>query len=147
MRQLTICSRANLSGDLLIFIEATDMLIPAGSGDVASLNDKQAHRIAIVQDWFSDPLFMNSGDSVILVAESRSLVHPRVSRLPQVLNVEVQSPNTEQRLHLIDHFIENAKYKPKLWGTSRDLAAFTAGLSIHALRQLLSGFSYRLPSS
>lgn len=142
MRQLTICSRDNLSGNLLIMIEAADMVLPAGSGDVASLNDKQAHRVAIVQDWFSDPAFMNGGDSVILVAESRSLVHPRISRLPQVLNVEVASPDTARRLHFIDHFVDGAKFAPKLWGTTQDLAAFTAGLSIHALRQLLAGASY-----
>ena len=64
LRQLTICSRSNLNGDLLILIEAADMLLPAGNGDVASLNDKQLHRIGIVQDWFSDPAFMNGGDSV-----------------------------------------------------------------------------------
>ena len=142
MRQLTICSRDNLSGDLLIIIEAADMLLPAGSGDVASLNDKQAHRVAIVQDWFSDPAFMNGGDSVILIAESRSLVHPRVSRLPQVLNVEVSSPHTEGRLHFIEHYCDAAEFKPKMWGFTKDLAAFTAGLSVHALRQLLLGASY-----
>ena len=142
MRQLTICSRQHLSGNLLIIIEAADMILPAGSGDVASLNDKQAHRVAIGQDWFSDPAFMNGGDSVILVAESRSLVHPRVSRLPQVLNVEVSSPDYDQRLHYIDHFCEKAEHPPGMWGTKKDLAMFTAGLSVHALRQLLLATSY-----
>lgn len=142
MRQLSICSREHLAGNLLIIIEAADMVLPAGSGDVASLNDKQRHRVAIVQDWFSDPAFMNGGDSVILVAESRSLVHPRVARLPQVLTVEVSSPNKEKRLHFIKHYSENAEFKPKMWSTEEDLAAFTAGLSVHALRQLLLGASY-----
>lgn len=142
MRQLSICSRGHLNGDLLMIIEAADMVLPAGNGDVASLNDKQRHRVAIVQDWFSDPEFMTGGDSVILVAESRSLVHPRVARLPQVLHVEVSSPDTEQRQHYIEHFASEAEFKPKLWGTNRDLAAFTAGLSVHALRQLLLGASY-----
>ena len=141
MRQLTICSRTHLNGDLLIIIEAADMVLPAGSGDVASLNHVQQHRLAIFQDWFSDPEFINGGDSVILVAESRSLVHPRISRLPQVLHVEVSSPNTEQRLHYIEYFSQHAEIKPKLWGTNHDLAAFTAGLSVHALRQLLLGAS------
>ena len=90
LRQLTICARTSgLGADLLIFIEAADMLLPAGSGDIAALNDRQLHRISIVQDWFSDPAFTNGRDSVCLVAESRSLVHPRVSRLPQVLPVEI----------------------------------------------------------
>ena len=142
LRQLTICSRTHLNGNLLILIEAADMLLPAGSGDVASLNDKQLHRIGIVQDWFSDPAFNNGGDSVILVAESRSLIHPRVSRLPQVLEVPVPSPDTDERLHYLKHYSSKAEFKPKIWATERDLAAFTAGLSIHALRQLLLRASY-----
>ena len=142
LRQLTICSRSNLNGNLLILIEAADMLLPAGNGDVASLNDKQVHRVAIVQDWFSDPAFMNGGDSVILFAESRSLVHPRVARLPQVLNVEVPSPDAHSRLHFIEHYCARAEFPPKMWGSAQDLAAFTAGLSIHALRQLLLGATY-----
>lgn len=152
LRQLTICSRTSdpgrtdcqsvLRGSLLIFIEAADMLLPAGQGDVASLNDRQLHRIAIVQDWFSDPAFLGGDDSVCLIAESRSLVHPRVSRLPQVLSVEIPSPSTEERLRYAERFLATAKEKPALWGTPQELASFTAGLSIHAMRQLLVGAAY-----
>jgi hypothetical protein len=142
LRQLTICSRTSLAGDLLILIEAADMLLPAGNGDVASLNDKQLHRIGIVQDWFADPAFMNSGDSVVLVAESGSLIHPRIARLPQVLGVEIASPSTQDRLHYVEHYQQTTQQEAKLWSTPRDLAAFTAGLSIHALRQLLLRASY-----
>lgn len=143
LRQLTICSRSSLaSANLMIFVEAADMLLPAGSGDIASLNDKQLRRISICQDWFGDPAFMNGGDSVVLIAESRSLIHPRVARLPQVLTVEIPSPDTEKRLAFINHFIENAERKPKLWSTPAAFAAYTAGLSLHAVRQLLAGASY-----
>lgn len=142
LRQLTICSRTSLAGDLLILIEAADMLLPAGNGDVASLNDKQLHRIGIVQDWFADPAFMSSGDSVVLVAESASLIHPRIARLPQVLGVEIASPSTGDRLHFIEAYQRSAQQEAKLWSTPQDLAAFTAGLSIHALRQLLLRASY-----
>ncbi len=143
LRQLTICSRSSLpSCNLMIFVEAADMLLPAGNGDVASLNDKQLRRISICQDWFGDPAFMNGGDSVILVAESRSLIHPRVARLPQVLTIEIPSPNIQQRLEFVEHFIKSAETKPRLWSTAQDLAAFTAGLSLHAVRQLLAGTAY-----
>ncbi len=143
LRQLTICSRSKLNGNLLIVIEAADMLLPAGNGDVVGLNDKQLQRIGIVHDWFSDPAFMTGGDSVILVAESRSLIHPRVSRLPQVLNVEIPSPTTAERLHFIQHFLERAgSDAPKLWSTPEDVAKFTAGLSIHALRQVMQREAY-----
>jgi hypothetical protein len=143
LRQLTICSRSSLpSANLMILIEAADMLLPAGSGDVSSLDDKKLRRISICQDWFSDPAFMNGGDSVALIAESRSLIHPRVSRLPQVLTVDIPSPDTNHRLDFINHYVAHAQRRPKFWSTSDELAAFTAGLSLHAVRQLLAGAAY-----
>ena len=126
----------------MIFVEAADMLLPSGSGDVASLHDKQLRRISICQDWFGDPAFMNGGDSVVLIAESRSLIHPRVARLPQVLNIEIPSPNTAARLEFIEHFVAEASKKPKFWSSPEQFAAFTAGLSLHAVRQLLAGATY-----
>jgi SpoVK/Ycf46/Vps4 family AAA+-type ATPase len=65
-----------------------------------------------------------------------------VARLPQVLNVEIPSPTAADRLHFIDDFLATAPRKPRLWGTPQDLAALTAGLSIHAVRQLLLGAAY-----
>jgi len=143
LRQLTVCSRSgNLAADLMIFVEAADMLLPSGGGDVASLSDRQLRRISIVQDWFSDPAFLAAGDSVCLVAESRSLIHPRISRLPQVLPVEIPAPSFDDRLHYVESHCETARRKPRLWGSAADLAKMTAGLSIHAVRQLLAGAAY-----
>ncbi len=142
LRQLTICSRSTLRENLMIIIEAADMLLPAGRGDVAHLNDAQLRRISIVSDWFGDPQFINGGDSVCLIAESRSQVHPRISRLPQLLAIEVPSPATEQRLHYINHFQSQAENEAELWSTPGRLAEFSAGLSIHALRQLLVQAAY-----
>jgi SpoVK/Ycf46/Vps4 family AAA+-type ATPase len=141
-RQLSICSRSHLSGNLLILIEAVDMLLPAGNGDISELNERQLQRVGIVHDWLSDPAFTNGGDSVVMFAESRSLIHPRVARLPQVLNIDVLPPNLEERRHFITHYLEHAQEKPQLWSTPEDLALLTAGLSIHALRQLLLRGSY-----
>jgi SpoVK/Ycf46/Vps4 family AAA+-type ATPase len=143
LRQLTICSRNSpLKENLLIIVEAADMMLPAGSGDVASLNDKQLHRISIVHDWFGDPAFLDGADSVCLVAESRSLIHPRVSRLPQVLSIEVPAPTLDDRLRLIEWFCRSSKSPPQLWAQPRDLATLSAGLSLHALRQLLLAAAY-----
>ncbi|XZE56408.1 AAA family ATPase [Planctomycetaceae bacterium SH139] len=142
MRQLTICSRHSLRGSLVIIIEAADMLLPVGSGDVSSLNDRQLRRISIVNDWFCDPEFINGTDSVCLVADSRSLIHPRVSRLPQVLSIDVPAPSTEQRKHYVEDFIATSSQKPSLWSGTQELAEFCAGLSLHAVRQLLVGSAY-----
>ena len=143
LRQMTICSRLALArADLLIFIEAADLLLPAGNGDVSSLNDAQLRRISVVHDWFSDPAFMNGTDSVCLVAESRSLIQPRIARLPQVADVDVPPPGVRERLHFIEQFTATAQPQPRFWSSPADFAALTAGLSLHALRQLLLSATY-----
>lgn len=137
LRQLTICSRRNIiKQNLLIIVEAADMLVPAGDGDVSKLRDSQLRRIAIMQDWFSDPEFINGGDSVCLISESLSSIHPRISRLPQIISVEIPSPDTDVRQHFIEYFDKttDAGLKDR---DSRKLAAATAGLSLYALQQLL----------
>lgn len=156
LRQLTICSRSSLRENLLIVIEAGDMLLPAGDGDVARMNDTQLRRLAIVTDWFSDPEFFAGRDTVCLVAESRSQIHPRVSRLPQVLSVDVPAPDTATRRHYLEWHAnqpqpttipvpveqgtgDNASYNAE---TLDSLAEATAGLSIHAVRQLLLASIY-----
>ena len=156
LRQLTICSRTALKQNLLIFIEAADMLLPAGDGDVAKMNDMLIRRIAIVTDWFSDPEFFAGRDTVCLLCESRSLIHPRVSRLPQVLSIDVPSPDTQARAHYASWQLKQPTTTqipvPDLPATDAKtetvpnstswLAEGTAGLSIHALRQLLLAAAY-----
>ncbi len=155
LRQLSICSRTNAPsgreylGDLLIIIEAADYLLPAGDGGVSQLSISDRHRVGIVQDWFSDPGFLSGDDTVILLAESRSLVHPRASRLPSVLEVQVPSPDEAARRKYIDWFLNRSSPelgpqmpKPQLWAGPEELARLTAGLSIHALRQMLIGAAF-----
>ena len=141
LRQLTLCSRAVLREDLLIFIEAADMLLPE-AGSLAGLNDRQMRRVSIVQDWFGDPEFADGGDSVCLLAESKSLVHSRITRMPQVLSVDVPAPTHDQRARYIDWRLERSEPKPKLWSTTDALAECSAGLSTHAIRQMLAATAY-----
>lgn len=164
LRQLTLCAQhqrryASDKNDirLMILIEAADMLLPMGGGSgVSQLNAADRHRVAILQDWLSDPAFIDGEDTLLMLTESRSAVHPRVAGLPQVLSVEVASPDCGERHHYIDWFCahqeKNGKGVPVLGDShrqdacatlSRDkLAALTAGLSIHALRQLLIQSAY-----
>ena len=144
LRQFAMVSRSKYLKDSLVFlIEAADMLIPLGRGeDLASLRDNQLRRIIISQDWLSDPDFSSGPDFTVLLAESKSLIHPRVSRLPQVLSVEIPSPDRDGRLKYINHFMDDQKTPPQLWSSREDLAAYTAGLSLHALRQLLAGATH-----
>ena len=149
LRQLTLCSRsvspsgaAYLDERLIVLVEAADLMLPtSGGGDIAQLNAADRHRVAICQDWFSDPGFVEANDAVVLVAESASLIHPRVAKLPQVVTVEVEPPDEAARHLYINRFIRQRPVK--LWASFDDLARLTAGLSIHALRQLLVGAAHR----
>lgn len=145
LRQFCLLSRtANLDGEaflhekLIILIEATDMLLP--EGEIRSLSLPDRHRVSIVQDWISDSSFMEGNDTVIFIAESASLVNSRITRLPQVVTVEIPAPGMAERQHFISWFNNTPKFMEKplnLWGTQAQLAMLTAGLSIQALRQML----------
>ncbi|MBN2430521.1 MAG: ATP-binding protein [Acidobacteria bacterium] len=145
LRQICLCSRTILDGkpilsqDLIILIEAADMLIP--EGEISRLSDADRHRVSICHDWFSDPEFARHSDAVILLAESRSLLNQRVAMLPPVLEINIPAPGHEDRLAFIRWFQERQEpgQSLRLWSTDDELARFTAGLSIHALMQLLKG--------
>lgn len=148
LRQMSLCSRSSLEGkpfleeNLLILIEGADMMVPEGT--IASFSDRDRRRIAICHDWFSDPGFVNGSDSVVLFAESRSLLNHRIARLPHLLEVEIPSPDTACRAHFVSWFEQRCApdHKIELWGTTEELAKFSAGLSIHALMQLLKGAAH-----
>ena len=145
LRQMCLCARTVISGqrllkeNLVILIEGADLLLP--DAPIQSLSDADRQRVTVCHDWFSDPGFSNSGDAVILLAESRSLLHQRVARLPQVLEVELPAPDEATRLQFIQQFQSRVPKESKLefWGSAEDLARLTAGLSLHALQQLLKG--------
>ena len=148
LRQMCLCSRSQVEGkpalqeDLIILIEGADLALPAG--EITRLSEPDRRRVMICQDWFSDPGFMRAHDSVLLLSESRSLIHERIAQMPQVLEVSIQSPSVKDRRDFITWFEKQlpGNKKLKLWGSKKALAEFSAGLSIHALRQLLIGSSY-----
>jgi len=135
MRMMTLCSQksSTRSYDLLLIVEGADMLLPEAEISRMSLYDRK--RIAIVQDWLSDPDFVNGKDTVVMVAESRSLIHHRVSRLPQVVTVEVASPDFSARRMFIEQNPDHGE--PRTKENLDSLASQTAGLSLHAIRQIL----------
>lgn len=164
LRQLCLASRATQKGakllteELIIVIEAADLLIP--DSEMARLSESDRQRVAICCDWFSDPGFCSGDDSVVLLAESRSQLNGRIARLPQLLEVPVPSPGLAARECVIRHFLrmqntpcntarsslpegvfcgkEMSGQKQKgLEENPAALALLTAGLSVHALRQLL----------
>ena len=171
LRQLTILSRATgpsgrhyLDKELFIIVEAADMVVPAGKGDIADLAPADRQRVLTLFDWFTDPAFMNARDTVVLIAESRSTLHPRITGIPSVLSVSIPAPDAAAREHYIRWFLADrspppapssadaiapiaaparpSRPLPNLAVPIPTLAQATAGLSLHALRQLLLGAAH-----
>lgn len=148
LRQMCLCSRSSREGepllwdDLLIVIEGADFLIP--EGDVGRMGDADRQRVVLCRDWFSDPDFVNGRDRVILLAESLSLLHSKVVGLPQVMSVDVDAPDRDRRLHVIEWFLATRapEDRPPFSDSPEALAQQTAGLSIHAMLQLLRHASH-----
>jgi len=148
LRQMCLCSRAKtgeknaLRENLIVLIEGADLILP--EGEIVSLSDVDRYRVSVCHDWFSDPGFISAGDSVALLSESRSLLNQRVSRLPEILEVQAGSPSETNRAHFIAWFKASLPKgrKLKLWSTEEELAKLTAGLSIHAIMQLLKGAAH-----
>lgn len=132
MRQMTECSRkSNGKNNLLVLVEAADMLLPECEVSRMSLSDRR--RIGIVYDWLGDPDFMDGHDTVIFLADSRSSIHHKISRLPNVLSIDISLPDLNERYLFIERF--SAKQNSFL--NNNEIAEQTAGLSLHAIRQLL----------
>lgn len=129
LRRFVEASQATVGGPkFFIVIQAADLLVPAGEGDVGKLQPGTVRKIAVLEDWFTDPRFMDGRSTVVLLSESYHSIHPRITRLPQVVNVDVPAPD------------QDARGKYAWWVTKKDpksLAADTAGLDLHSLRQLL----------
>lgn len=149
LRQLCLCSRSQVEGrpllaeDLLIIVEGAELLVP--DAPVSSLSDADRRRLAICRDWFSDPGFLEADDAVVLIAESRSQIAGPVARLPQLVEIEVPSPDLAVRQAFLEWFdagLAKGK-KVRSWGTREQLAEATAGLSIHAMSQLVKGVAHR----
>ena len=149
LRQLCLCSRstsangvAYMAANLLVLIEAADLVLP--EAQVSSLSRADRHRVSVVFDWVSDPEFQRAGDSLVFLAESASLLHHRIVRLPVLVSVNLPGVDRDERARYVAWFRDNHAGGAELqtWGSDDELVAATAGLSIHALRQLLMGAIY-----
>jgi hypothetical protein len=154
LRAMCECARAVIKGEpvfvdeegrrlhLIVIIEDANFLIPEGRMDVMS--DANLQRIAICRDWFSDLGFLEGGDTVVLITESRSLLHEQVAKLPQFTEVVIPSPSEPERLAFIQWFNgrQPGDRRVQSWASEEELAKYTAGLTVHALRQLLVAASH-----
>ncbi|MDD5090097.1 MAG: ATP-binding protein [Candidatus Wallbacteria bacterium] len=143
LRQFCLCSRTRdlktgrpfLEKDLIVIIESAEILIPESG--IADLSHGDRHRIRIALDWFSDQGFIDGPDSVVLIAESASLLNSKICRLPFVKQIVVPLPDKDARKHYVTWFNAASKGALKLWSTEDDFAALSAGLNLYELRQMM----------
>jgi hypothetical protein len=133
LRRLAEASHATDGPKLFIIIEGADLVVPPG--DIATLPPQAVRKLAILRDWFSDPDFLDGKSTVVMLADSPATIHSQVSSLPAVINIDIPSPDLQAREHYIHHFYQTHTKNPKTLVS--DLAKNTAGLSLHAVRQLL----------
>lgn len=144
LRQITECTRLSekdMKNNVLIIIESADLHIP--DCEISRLSAQDRRKLAILQDWFGNPDFLKSHDSVILLSEFRCDIHRRIVKMPQVLSIEVALPTTDQRRDFIKWSKAEGLQEDK---TINTLAEQTSGLSLHALRQLVLSGDYSLTS-
>ena len=74
---------------------------------------------------------MEGNDTVIFIAESASLLNSRITRLPQVITVEIPAPGMAERQHFISWFNNTPKLVEKplnLWGNTNATRDAHSGL-------------------
>lgn len=132
LRQICLVnSKTKESFNIICIIEAADMLFP--DQELNRLNRQDRKSLEVVFDWFTNLEYIEGGNTTIMLAESRNSIHHRISRLPQVVEIEIPLPSLEDRLNFMRHKSKGRKLNKE------DLANKTSGLSLHALRQLLTG--------
>lgn len=141
LSQIVRCNRQsqNSKNDFLVLIESADLILPESEISKMSANDRK--RLSIVHDWFSDTSFIEGSDTVIMISESRSSLHSRIAKLPQLISIEIPLPDLNSRMNYIEYLsgknksISNSIQNSQK--TVRNLAENTSGLSLHAIRQLM----------
>lgn len=110
-------------------------LFPAGDFDKLSEIDRQ--RLVTFLNLIESQWFKESGNLLLLIADTRSEVNSRILAQPSVQSIEIELPDKERRASYIKSFIagrsSQIKFTPNLDAFIED----TAGLTLTALFDLL----------
>ena len=131
LRQLCLLSRNHLPNyNLIIAIESCDLIIPSYQSYLQ--NESIVKRISILKDWFTEQEFVEGQDAVILVSKNSTTLAKEITSLPQVVEIKIPNPSSEDRLQYINSNNLNIPEDVK-----SNLVNNTAGLSLYSLRQIL----------
>lgn len=117
-----------------VVINFLETIFPAG--EIGHLSGEDRNALVAIQRWMTTPRFIETGNLVILVAESLSDVHPRVRENSRLAAIKIPYPEEAERLDYTKEFL--AAYPiDKVEMTHEQVAELTNGLNLVHLRSLL----------
>jgi len=118
----------------VLIIDQAEHIVPAG--DLIRLSDIDRYCMVTFNRWATDPKFIKSDISVILLTENLSDISSRLSSSPSTVKISVPFPETKVR----ESFLRSKEKEGKLMLdkglTPEKLAAITSGLNLMNLNRL-----------
>ncbi len=115
-----------------VVVDYVEMIVPMG--DISFMADSDKSNLVALQRWATDPALSASDNLVILVTESLSDVHRRLSSSAQLASLQIPLPDEGDRQAFLTA-AERTEGDAEMDDAS--LARVTAGLSIIQVRSLL----------
>jgi AAA+ superfamily predicted ATPase len=122
------------SDKVAVVINFLETIFPAG--EIGHLSSDDRNTLVSMQRWLTSPRFIETGNLVILIAESVSDVHPRIRENSRLAAIKIPYPDEKERGDFAKQFL--ASYPIEKNDLNDDqLAAMTSGLNLVHLRSLL----------
>ncbi len=122
------------SDKVAVVINFLETIFPAG--EIGHLSSDDRNALVSMQRWLTSPRLLETGNLVILIAESLADVHPRIRENSRLAAIKVAYPDDEQRRDFIKDFLTNYPIEKNDLREDQ-LAALTSGLNLIHLRSLL----------
>ena len=131
-RALPLIEHFLLYGDqVAVIINFLETIIPAGEVSYMSSDDRTN-----LQRWITSSRLLKNDNIVILVAENRADIHPRIRDNSRLASIEIPYPNDSERLDFITHMVEQTP-GIKMEVTGEQLSLMTSGLNRVHLNSLI----------
>ncbi|MCL2801563.1 MAG: AAA family ATPase [Treponema sp.] len=118
----------------VLIIDQAEHIVPAG--DLIRISDADRYCMVTFNRWATDPKFIKSDISIILLTENLADISSRLSSSPSTVKISVPFPETKIR----ESFLRSKEKEGKLMldrGLSPErLAAITSGLNLMNLNRL-----------
>ncbi len=117
-----------------VIIDYLETIVPQGS--LTFLSEEQKSDLIRIQRWTSNRSLLDSDNIVVMITESLSDIPRRLLASPQLAVLEIERPNTEERLRFVNSELEEGvRFDPKM--TQERFAEIGAGLSLVQLKALM----------